>query len=463
MAPIQATIQSQSQWRPINTIQRQFDHQIPPINTNCMQNVFNVRYFETQPKHAAFILKSKLKRLTSADETSFILNETVIVTRIPPPHNRGTIRYIGARHDTHGLWFGIQLDKTHNKGHDGVVTGKRYFSVSNGHGIMLKESNISHVKKTQNTQDIPNIPDAAEISSLPLSPNEPDIPGIPPIPPLPSKAVRKRISPMKSSQHNKSQIANKIKTLSEVQPKIELKQKVYIPRLGLGIVEYIGNEYGIPLVQLRKQNDTPNILQSVIIGICLQNANGNTNGKLKGLKLFSCPPQHGIYIKYEQIMNIRSTQRQLLKHLIDTPMQSNNVGDLMNISHLMLDYAVSRDGGRQAVSNIFRAIDKAMQSKDLDQLQTVLQQAFECNIPPSAPKIIEAHRMIQYLKANNHLNVPKSTSGRPPTSTAPQQRITTPHITTPKLATPAQYVQASNAVKNPKSLSGRTDDTFFKA
>eukprot|EP01084_Bolivina_argentea_P173558 300631_1 len=109
--------------------------------------VFNVRYFQTEPNHAVFILKSKVKQISYKHETDITLNETVIINSINKPNSKGKIKYIGGRHDTYGSWFGIELNEKYKKGHNGIVNGKRYFKSQNHHGIMVTENDISHLQK----------------------------------------------------------------------------------------------------------------------------------------------------------------------------------------------------------------------------------------------------------------------------------------------------------------------------
>ena len=452
--------------------------------------VFNVRYFQTEPKHAAFMLKSKVDVIKPEQETDFKINEEVIIKSLKFPNNHGIIKYIGGRHDTYGLWFGIELNQPHSRGHNGRIDGKKYFVCKPKTGLLLKETNISHLFTTTNPEipDIPIVPDASEISQLPTSPTEPFIPPIPGLPPVPvvniaqfqiSTAPAKirigdahhhdaAILQAESLSMTKQEIMNGIKKISEIQPKILLDQNVYIPRLGMGIIKYIGNEYAIPIQQLQEQN-LPNFIDTVIIGISLQDPKGTTDGTLKDLKLFSCPPKHGLYIRYNRINDIRSIQRQLIKQLLDCQSHINaNISDIMHITNLMLDLSITNGGGQ--TGNIFRALEEAIQSRDLKMLKDSLQQAFICNIPPSAPKIIHARRIFHELR-NPHLNAPKSTpnvQGRLPISTTPQQRTNSPNPNSNPINVNEQNdepdinVSVKRTVRNPKSLHGRTDEELFR-
>ncbi|KAM7533235.1 hypothetical protein Aperf_G00000119913 [Anoplocephala perfoliata] len=54
----------------------------------------------------------------------------------------GTLRYIGPVDFTDGLWLGVELRGPHGR-HDGAVAGRRYFTCSPNHGVLVRPSRVT--------------------------------------------------------------------------------------------------------------------------------------------------------------------------------------------------------------------------------------------------------------------------------------------------------------------------------
>lgn len=57
--------------------------------------------------------------------------------------HRGTVAYVGATLFATGKWVGVILDEAKGK-NDGTVQGRKYFTCDEGHGIFVRQSQVTH-------------------------------------------------------------------------------------------------------------------------------------------------------------------------------------------------------------------------------------------------------------------------------------------------------------------------------
>eukprot|EP01137_Pigoraptor_chileana_P008003 Opistho-2@54317 len=65
-------------------------------------------------------------------------------------HGPGVVKFVGTLSEdyiTDAFYVGVKLDTPDPSRHDGVVRGKRYFSCTPGHGILVKSRNVALVQK----------------------------------------------------------------------------------------------------------------------------------------------------------------------------------------------------------------------------------------------------------------------------------------------------------------------------
>ena len=273
---------------------------------------------------------------------------------------------------------------------------------SPGHGLLLQPSEVSALSQGDGSDSPITSPIHPQANTSVISqvlqlspPAEPEIPGIPPIP-KPWEML-----PTRSSLHiHKSPVVKRARAFMETKGKIVKKSQIYIPRLGLGVIAYVGNQYGVPMDELLQQKKMPSKWRdNLIVGVCLKDARGNNDGFWKNLKLFRCPPRHGVWLRYSEIADMRATERILLRYLTanDHDTDPSHSAKVINIVHLMTDFAFTCGAGQNA--HIFRDIQNAVDSKDIVALKHALQEAFMCHIPPSAPKVIAGRRFLHELMA----------------------------------------------------------------
>ena len=54
----------------------------------------------------------------------------------------GVVRYIGPVNFADGVWLGVELKTARGK-HDGSVQGRRYFTCTPGHGLLVRPGRVS--------------------------------------------------------------------------------------------------------------------------------------------------------------------------------------------------------------------------------------------------------------------------------------------------------------------------------
>jgi len=95
-------------------------------------------------------LQLEIKRLDSVGKIK--IGQMVRLKR----GREGTVKYIGLVDFTAGEVIGLELTQWTEKGHDGSLQGKRYFTCAAGRGYFTKRENIAEVGDTQ-VDDIPDV------------------------------------------------------------------------------------------------------------------------------------------------------------------------------------------------------------------------------------------------------------------------------------------------------------------
>ena len=75
--------------------------------------------------------------------TEVRLGDIVVVTS---SNARGVVRYSDTTEFAPGHWIGVELEAAGGK-NDGSVNGKRYFQSKPGHGMFVREANITLVER----------------------------------------------------------------------------------------------------------------------------------------------------------------------------------------------------------------------------------------------------------------------------------------------------------------------------
>lgn len=75
--------------------------------------------------------------------TEVRLGDIVVVTS---SNARGVVRYSDTTDFAPGHWIGVELDAGGGK-NDGSVNGKRYFQSKPGHGMFVREANVTLIER----------------------------------------------------------------------------------------------------------------------------------------------------------------------------------------------------------------------------------------------------------------------------------------------------------------------------
>jgi len=159
----------------------------------------------------------------------------------------GTVKFIGNVHFTSEEVIGLELTQWTDKGHDGSLQGKRYFTCAAGRGYFTKRANIANVIEMQ----IDDIPDVFTRGSEAIDPMD-----------------------------------------------VKVGDRIRLKRGKVGVVKYIGNVPGI-------KRECVVGMELDTVGDELGHDGLSPNGQ----RIFSCSPAHGYWTSKESIEKILKRPR----------------------------------------------------------------------------------------------------------------------------------------------------------
>lgn len=115
---------------------------------------------------------------------------------------QGLVKYVGAIHVAEGDWLGIELPTPTGK-NDGSVRGERYFTCPPGHGLFIRESNITRILTQPVAKSVPKAT-AATVSEPKLA-AKPKATAASTRPPRPSSVIAPRSTTTRQSIASKRQ------------------------------------------------------------------------------------------------------------------------------------------------------------------------------------------------------------------------------------------------------------------
>ena len=378
---------------------------------------------------------------------------------------KGTIKYIGKIDKKVGLFAGIELDQQLGK-HDGFVFGKRYFKCQQKHGIFTQKPQCIEIPLRRET----NIKLNDRVTVMVKNNVEATVKYIGAVDYAPGLffgialdepqgmhdglARGKRYFSAKPkcgmivSKDDIERImsaADKIMESSAMNPNdIQVGQDQYIPFKGTGMIRYVGNPFSM---NDDKKNDKSDPTQ-IFVGLEMQEPNGNTDGMLQSLRLFQCAPKHGLFKKLNEIILIRTTIQVMLGKLYSYPHCNVEYEPTFRVAKSILDFSQQLT---QPVA--FQLLQTAMDQKSIEKLQHAITIAANVGIPPSAPKLVEAKKLLAYLHANGPA---------PQTLTQSALSLRNGVLRNAERLKTKINLSMQPIEKNPKSLAGRTDPGFFR-